>query len=307
MLKKALVNAGFDSVPVVSVTTSSPLSEQPGFSPNRIQMILLFFFSILYTGSILNMFFITAAREKNKGESLSLVKKYFAIGRKMMGKYDIGNREKWIAKAVREFNQIGVHEGPFPRIGVVGEIYMKENPFGNKAVPEWIVEQGIEVVVPSILSFFMECFVDVQMNGQYYLDTHNILGREGYFLVQQFADWHIRRVNRIMKGFRYPVFPFHSIYELSKKAKKVLSLANRSGEGWILPGEVVALSEWGVNHIVCLQPFACIANHIVAKGMEKRFKRLHPNLRLLFLDMDASDSEVNIFNRLQFMIKNAKC
>ena len=93
---------------------------------------------------------------------------------------------------------------------------------------------------------------------------------------------------------------------MSRKAGKIVSLANQFGEGWLIPAEVAAFVDDGVNQVVSLQPFGCIANHIISKGIEKKVKELYPNLSLLFLDFDNDISEVNIINRLQFMIMTAK-
>ena len=111
----------------------------------------------------------------------------------------------------------------------------------------------------------------------------------------------IEKFNRIGKEFYY-FTPFHNIFEEAEDAAQVISLNAQFGEGWILPGEIISLAKQGVNHVISLQPFGCIANHIVSKGVEKRIKDLYPYMQLLSLDFDSSVSDVNITNRLLLFI-----
>ena len=100
--------------------------------------------------------------------------------------------------------------------------------------------------------------------------------------------------------------PFSNIFHDAELAEKVVNLAGDFGEGWELPGEISHLATQGVENVVSLQPFGCIANHIISKGIEKKIKQVYPHLNLLFLDFDSSTSEANVFNRLHFMVENAK-
>ncbi len=109
-------------------------------------------------------------------------------------------------------------------------------------------------------------------------------------------------VNGIMKGFRGELTPFHSIKDMARKASDVIDLVNQFGETWLLSGDIVTFAQENVHTIVCLQPFGCIANHVIAKGVEKRVRTLYPELNLLFLDMDSGMSEVNVVNRMEFLI-----
>ena len=115
----------------------------------------------------------------------------------------------------------------------------------------------------------------------------------------------IEKFNRIGSGYRY-FTPFHNIYNESRDASQVVSLNAQFGEGWLLPGEMVSLARQGVNHVISLQPFGCIANHIVSKGIEKRVKDLYPRMRILSLDFDSGVSDVNIVNRLLLFIDGLK-
>jgi predicted nucleotide-binding protein (sugar kinase/HSP70/actin superfamily) len=115
----------------------------------------------------------------------------------------------------------------------------------------------------------------------------------------------VKEVESVMSDFRY-YRPNHSIWELARKAEEIASLTNQYGEGWLVPGEISALAEDGILNVLCLQPFGCLPNQIVAKGLEKRLKEKYPDLNLLFLDTDAGLSEVNYFNRLHFFVDQAR-
>ena len=137
-----------------------------------------------------------------------------------------------------------------------------------------------------------------------YLNRPNllwILSLLGKRLLRSFQN----EVDAIMKKYRH-YRPYHDIQEIARKAQEIVSLNHQYGEGWLIAGEIAYFTKEGINNVLCLQPFGCIANHVVAKGMEKRMKELYPQLNLLFLDADAGISEVNFFNRMHFFINHAK-
>lgn len=115
----------------------------------------------------------------------------------------------------------------------------------------------------------------------------------------------MEQVNRDASAFRY-FTPFHNIYEQAERGREVISLSAQFGEGWLLPAEIVTFARTGVNNVVSLQPFGCIANHIVSKGVEKRIKTLYPQMHLLSLDFDSGVSDVNVTNRLMLLTDNIR-
>ncbi|MBO5862818.1 MAG: hypothetical protein J6Q59_00965, partial [Paludibacteraceae bacterium] len=110
-----------------------------------------------------------------------------------------------------------------------------------------------------------------------------------------------KKMNAAAKNFRY-FEPDRNIHSEAESAKRILSLAAQFGEGWLIPAEFASFAERGINAAISLQPFGCIANHIVAKGIEKKVKELYPDMNLLFLDFDGGVSEVNVLNRLHFLV-----
>lgn len=130
--------------------------------------------------------------------------------------------------------------------------------------------------------------------------------RKGLNLIQRILDEKIGQANALMSDFKLGLNPIHTIREMESKAEKVVNLCNQFGEGWLLPADIVAMAESGIRNILGLQPFGCIANHIVAKGIAKKLTSLYHDLNFLSLDMDAGNSDANIQNRLALFIHPAK-
>jgi predicted nucleotide-binding protein (sugar kinase/HSP70/actin superfamily) len=209
-----------------------------------------------------------------------------------------------LRRAVAEFNCIEVDDGYHPRVGIVGEIYVKYNAFSNNNAAEWLIDQGIEVVMPTFLEFFASGVILVEQKVKGNLARHNLLwllALLGKKLLHNFLD----EVHEIMKHYRR-FYRHTGIEDIAKNAEEILSLNHQYGEGWLIAGEISSFMKSGISNVLCLQPFGCIANHIVAKGAEKKLREIHPQLNLLFLDADAGISEVNFFNRLHFFLNHAK-
>jgi len=305
LIKKAMLAAGIEDVPVIAVGTSGKtINPQPGFELNWKKLLPVTIASMLFADAMANMYYSTIIREKTKGTAKKLMDFYYSKAQEMVSSNKPKEIYNLLKDAVLEFNKIEVFEKEFPKIGIVGEIYIKYNSFGNNNVVNWLIEQGIEVIVPPLLDFFIQDFVNLDINKKNNLRKASISDFIVKFF-EQYANIRIHRVNNILKNYKF-YKPYHNIRNLSKKAENIISLANQFGEGWLIPAEISAFAEDGVNQVVSLQPFGCIANHIVSKGIEKKVKEIYPSLSLLFLDFDNDISEVNILNRLHFIIKAAK-
>ena len=209
-----------------------------------------------------------------------------------------------MAQMVDEANSIEIFEDKkIPKIGIVGEIYVKYNKFGHRFISDKLVEEGVEVVFPPILEFFTQEIVNVKKNWEMNLTHHKF---SSWVLVEFFNIYinnAISKSEKILKKSKFP-FVFESIKQIAEDAEKTLSLANQFGEGWLISAEISSFAKQGINNIISVQPFGCIANQIISKGIEKNLKKKYPNLNLLFLDYDDGASDVNITNRLYFMLKN---
>lgn len=304
LIKKAIISAGFENIPVISIASGDGLiNAQPGLKINWKKVMKATLLSILYGDALSKLYYATVTREKIKGTSKKTLDKYLSLVQQHIKKREIDAIYVLLKGAVEEFNKIDVTNGTYPRVGIVGEIYVKYNPFGNMNIANWLIDQGIEVVVPPLIDFMVQGFVNSRVNKKQNIDKSG-LSIYGYFL-EKYTNYYIRKAEKIMATFRY-YYPYNNIHHEAEKAEKIIGLANQFGEGWLIPAEISSFAEMGVNNVVSLQPFGCIANHIVSKGVEKKIKTLFPKMNLLFLDFDSGTSEVNVHNRLYFMIKGAK-
>jgi predicted nucleotide-binding protein (sugar kinase/HSP70/actin superfamily) len=305
LIKKALVAAGFENVPVVTISTNMQmLNDQPGFKFNAKAYMYRALISMAFTDALSDMYYSTVTREKNKGNAKRIADRYLSAF--MSG--EIPTEKKAILGALRnavvDFNSIEVDERYYPKVGIVGEIYVKYNAFSNNNAAEWLIDQGIEVVMPTFLEFFASGIILVEQRVKKNLARHNLLwllALLGKKLLHNFLD----EVHDIMKQYRR-FYRHTSIDDIAKNAQEILSLNHQYGEGWLIAGEIASFTKNGISNVLCLQPFGCIANHIVAKGAEKKMREIFPHLNLLFLDADAGVSEVNFFNRMHFFLNHAK-
>lgn len=304
LIQKALEEAGYPSTPVISLTFGRSMENgQPGFKMNWMKILPVALRSILFSDCIAKFYYAAAVREKEPGQAKQLREKYLKQAESLI----LANRSKelWrlMSQAAAEFNAIS-RDMDCPKVGVVGEIFLKFNPFAQKNIIEWLTEQGIEVVPSVLADFFMQNFVNRKVRVESHIQKGTLpafVYKSAYLLIKK----QIEKANRIGKEFRYFV-PFKDIFEEAEEAQKVISLNAQFGEGWLLPAEIMSYARQGINNVVSLQPFGCIANHIVSKGIEKRIKQFYPELHILSLDFDSGVSDVNVTNRLLLFIDHLK-
>jgi predicted CoA-substrate-specific enzyme activase len=304
LIKKALIGAGYEDIPVVTVGTSGKtINSQPGFQINWLKMLPLTLTAMLFTDSLSKLYYSSVVREVEKGTSNNLKDKYLSSAKKLVATQNISGLFDLLKDAVLEFNKIEVTDKKYPQIGIVGEIYVKFNSFGHGYISDWLVQQGVEVIFPPLLEFFTQEFVNIKVNQNEGLTEKSLKTNTIVYLFEKYVNRYISRTNKILKKYKFYT-PFHDIHHIAENAKNILSLVNQFGEGWLIPAEIGTFAKEGMNNVVSVQPFGCIANQIISKGVEKRIKDLYPNMNLLFLDFDDGASEVNVLNRLHFMVTN---
>ena len=259
---------------------------------------------LIFSDALARMTLATAPHEIRAGSTMALQQKYIAETGRLAGEGDFKALLAMLRDAVRDFNALPVDNAPAPVVGVLGEIFVKHNAFSNNNIVEWLISQGVEVVVPSLLGFFEQRFVNEEFDQRAYL-KRSFRDLVVTRLLDRYVRFYLTRVERVMKDFRY-YRRHYDLKELAEETSRATSLANQAGEGWLLPAEMIAMLRGGVGNIICLQPFGCLANHIIGKGVEKKLKSLYNRLNLLFLDMDPGMSEVNILNRLHFIVMSAR-
>jgi predicted CoA-substrate-specific enzyme activase len=304
LTRKAMIAAGYQDIPIVALTMNRKLHAQPGNDLNFLEYIPKALMACVYSDAIASMYYATAVREVNQGGALALADELLdPLARGVMPL----ERQAVLARlrdAVARFNDIPTMDRRYPKVGIVGEIYVKYNSFANNHVAQWLMEQGIEVVVPDFLTFFLAWFANANARVR-----ENMARRDIAWLVYNLLEGRVQGVlnqsQAIMRGFKYHR-PRHTIQEIAHTAGEVVSLMHSYGESWLIAGEIGTMAEDGVPNVICLQPFGCIANQVTARGVAKRLKAHHRNLNLLFLDLDAGISEVNYFNRMHFFVDQAR-
>ena len=306
LIKKAILNSGIDTVPVVSFATGgSQDNEQPGFELAWTKVIKLILAVALFSDVLSRMHYATIVREKIAGKTEELTKTYLDNAAELARHNNHVGILRLLTNAVNDYNELALDNCPRPQVGIVGEIYLKYNPYANMYVADWLISQGIEPRFPDLMDFFTQEFINLKVNTKHNLRTTSIGTKIFADYLQLRYDRFEKKVEKIASKFKY-YRPKNGITNEAKNAEQVLSLVNQFGEGWLIPAEIISFSQEGVNNVVSLQPFGCIANHIISKGIEKRIKTLYPKTSLLFLDFDGNTSEVNVQNRLHFLAQNAK-
>ncbi len=300
LIKNAMVRAGYSDIPVISVATGAGLKNtQPGFSIDWKKMLLPVAVTLYYADALQKLYYPSVVREKQPGKAKELLHKYTELSFPLVEKRQYRKMLSLLGQAAHEFAE-NIERKEVPLVGVVGEIYVKYNSFSNKNVVQWLIDKGVEVVPPAITGFFSTALVNNHINRELNIRTDNPpLWATG--ALHRLLNYIAHRCDRACNAFPY-YRPFTDIFDNARLSRKVINPAADFGEGWFLPGEICHLAESGVNKIVSLQPFGCIANHIISKGIEKRIKDTYPELSLLFLDFDSGTSEANVQNRLHFML-----
>lgn len=303
LLKKALTTAGLERIPVITIAMGGGVNKQPGFRINWNKIYKILIYGVVYADFLSQMYYSTAPREKVKGEARHIKDEMLQLGVKAA---EDNNPESFLdlaSLACKRFSE-ALTIKDVPQIGIVGEIYVKYNSFGHKDVVNWLVQQGVETVIPPVTDFFTSTFVNQTVRESGNVEKRCV-PKPLYDFAERYIYKIVHKLEDRVKSFPY-FRPFETPEHLGDAASRIINLNAQFGEGWSIPGDYAHFAESGINRVVSLQPFGCIANQIISKGIEKRAREVYPNLNLLFLDFDSGMSEANIVNRLHFMIENAK-
>lgn len=304
LIRKAFKQAGYDFIPIISVNAVG-LEPNPGFKITK--RILLKLINGLTMGDLLmQLYNETAPYEVHKGDTErayqevnNFLDEYFYLPT-----YKIFyHPKKLFEQVVKRFSDIEVDRSvPKPKVGIVGEIYVKYSPLGNNNLEQLLRDEGCEVITPNILDFFQYTFDSSRHDIKKY-GGRKIVALIYRFLIR-FIEFRRNRVRRLLQkyGFR----EFTSFYELRHMGNDILNHGMHVGEGWLLTAEMIELITIGAPNIVCTQPFGCLPNHIAGKGMFKKIKQAYPNSNIVAIDYDTSATEINQMNRIKLMISNAR-
>lgn len=299
-LRKALKEAGFANVPVISLNASG-LEYNPGFKVT-LKMLNKAIIGMLYGDLFMNVLLRVRPYEKIKGSSNELYNKYVQICKEATERGSFREYKKLVKEIVEEFDKLEIIDVKKPKVGVVGEILVKFHPGANNHVVDILEKEGCEAVVPDLIGFFLYSLENSRQKEKYlgFNKIQKYWGNIGEMILEKYRK-PMKEALKNSKRFSEP----KDIRHLAELAENVLSLCNQTGEGWFLTAEMLELIESGVNNIICTQPFACLPNHITGKGMIKEIRRQYKNANIVPIDYDPGASEVNQLNRIKLMISTA--
>lgn len=305
LIKKALLAAGYEDIPVVSVSIMNTINEQSGFTPNVKKAAKITLYMLFYTDAIAKMYYAAAVREKVPGKAKEIRDDFINRAVAVVEKKKTRELLKLLEEAAARFEELSETKD-VPRIGIVGEIFIKYNSFGHQYVVDWLVKEGIEPVIPSLNEFFTQYFPNAKYNETNFLDSKRSIKQKLLVLLgEKIIKGIEKKIDKAASKYRY-YEKIANIHEEAERAQKIVNLAAQFGEGWLIPAEFASFAERGINTAISLQPFGCIANHVISKGIEKKVKDIYPDMNILFLDFDGGVSEVNVLNRLHFIARAAR-
>ena len=299
-LKKGLREAGFPNVPIISLNVLG-MERQPGFKISY-RLIKKLMMGVIYGDLFIRVLYRVRPYETVKGSANKLYEYYREKAFKNVENGNKNEMNKLVKEIVKAFDTLEINDEVKPKVGIVGEILVKYHPTANNNIVDVLEKEGAEVVVPELLDFFLYCCYNSKFKNRY-LSGSSIV-KTGCDIAISYIESYRKVVIKELQNserFGYP----SSINNLAKKAANVVSLGNQTGEGWLLTGEMVELIESDVNNIVCIQPFACLPNHITGKGMIKALKSKYPLANIVAVDYDPGASEVNQLNRIKLMMSVA--
>ncbi len=300
LLRKALKDLGMEQVPVVSVNTAG-LETNPGFkiTPKLgVRLVVACFYGDL----IMRVLYATRPYEKVPGTCQEILDKWHDKIVHNCLHFNPVTYKKNMKAIVEDFDAVERTDVKKPKVGVVGEILVKYHPNANNDIVGIIESEGGEAVVLDLVDFFLygmynKKFNYEELSGSYKDMFTNTMAIR---LIETLRK-PLRKALAASRHFTEPAY----IEETVEAAKQVTSIGNQCGEGWLLTGEMIELVHHGCENVVCLQPFACLPNHVTGKGMMKAVRKLNPKANIVAIDYDPGASDVNQLNRIKLMMATA--
>lgn len=301
-IRRALKKAGYAHIPVISINLSG-LEGNPGFKITPALALRGIYAAVL--GDIfMKCVYRMRPYEKLPGTTDAIHRKWAKICKEFLsGGYPSRHKFKKLCREIiHDFDTIEILNVKKPRVGVVGEILVKFLPAANNHLVELLENEGAEAVVPDLLDFLLYCFYNQNFKVSH-LGFAKSKARIGNLGIKA-LEWFRSPASSAFEASRHFDPPAH-IENLAKMASEFVSIGNQTGEGWFLTGEMLELIHSGAGNIVCTQPFACLPNHVVGKGVIKELRRVYPQSNVVAIDFDPGASEVNQLNRIKLMLSTA--
>ncbi len=302
-VRRALEKAGMAQIPVISINANG-METNPGFQIT-IPLLIKCMQAVVYGDIFMRVVYATRPYEKEPGAANRLHRAWkkkciVSLSKRSPSMMEFYRNIKGI---IRDFDNLPRVDVKKPRVGIVGEILVKFSPLANNHIVELLESEGAEAVMPDLMDFLLYCFYNTNFKAEYLggkMSTARLCNA-GISLLEYMRKA-ARKEFLASRHFTAPA----RIQELAGMAKDFVSLGNQTGEGWFLTGEMLELIHSGVNNIVCTQPFGCLPNHIVGKGVIKELRKAYPGSNIIAVDYDPGASEVNQLNRIKLMLATAQ-
>ena len=302
-IRKALKDAGYPQIPVISFNVVG-MEKVPGFKLT-IPLLENMLRGVLYGDLLQKMLTKNRAYEKNKGETKALFDKWMHKCKEILNNGNSKEFKQSIYDIVDDFEKIELDTSVVkPKVGIVGEVLIKYHPFGNNHVADILEQEGAEVVLPDFMGF-IKFMATHKVTFNSLLKTNPIvskISKAAISLIDILEKDSKAALEKSKKGYLPPC----NIWHLEETVKNILSIGNQTGEGWFLTAEMIEYIEHGIPNIICVQPFACLPNHVVGKGVIKTIRERFPNANISPVDYDPGASESNQTNRIKLLMTVAK-
>ena len=301
-IRRALKKAGMGHIPVISINLSG-LEENPGFKLSP-ALVLRGLYAAVFGDIFMKCVYRMRPYEAVPGTTDQVHRKWTEVVKKFVSEGYPSRRKfkKLCNEIIHDFDTIETLDIKKPRVGIVGEILVKFLPAANNHLAELLESEGAEAVVPDLLDFLLYCFYNQNFKVSH-LGMKKSKATVGNLGIKA-LEWFRSPASKAFEQSKHFDPPAH-IEDLGKMASEIVSLGNQTGEGWFLTGEMLELIHSGAGNIVCTQPFACLPNHVVGKGVIKELRRRHPESNIVAIDFDPGASEVNQLNRIKLMLSTA--
>ncbi|MBU5590710.1 2-hydroxyacyl-CoA dehydratase [Clostridium sp. MSJ-4] len=300
LIRKALRDSGYEKVPVISLSVQG-IENNPGFKIT-LPMINKGLMAVTYGDLLMKMINRVRPYEKIKNSTDLLYLKWLEICKNNVISGSFKEFKNITNQMINEFDNLKINNIIKPKVAIVGEIFLKYHSLANNNIIEILENEGAEVIMPDLMYFLLYCaynqkFKYEKLGGNF----KNLLGGK---LAIKYIESYISEMKKSLSNSKR-FTPPETIEKLAKRTDDILSLGNQAGEGWLLTAEIIKLLESGVNNMICIQPFACLPNHVIGKGMIREIKRRYPYLNITPIDYDPGASEVNQLNRMKLMLSTA--
>ncbi len=302
-IRKALKDAGFENIPVISFNVVG-MEKMPGFKIT-IPLIERLLKTVIYADLLQKMLTKNRAYEIHKGETQKLFDEWMDKCKSLLQKSNMKQFKQSIYDIVNDFEKIELDTSiEKPKVGIVGEVLIKYHPFGNNFVANKLEEEGAEVILPDFMGFIK--FIATHKITFNQLIKTDKMKAKIFKTAIKLIDVLEKDVNIALKQSKKGYLLPCNIWSLEDKVKDILSIGNQTGEGWFLTAEMIEYIEHGIPNIVCVQPFACLPNHVVGKGVIKTIRSKFPEANISPIDYDPGASEANQTNRIKLLMTVAK-